>query len=527
MAQAKPDDNNRFTLSALSSTDSATPVGLEANATTKRLLVSIDGTATEDAVHASGDTGMMVLGVRQDTQSDFGADGDYVPLSIDGDGALRVSGGGGGTQYAVDSALGATPTGTVAIAIRDDALSALTPVEGDAIGLRVDANGALWTHDDALDAALAGSELQVDVVGALPAGTNAIGKLAANSGVDIGDVDILSIAAGDNNIGNVDLASAIPAGTNAIGKLAANSGVDIGDVDVTSVIPGTGATNLGKAIDTATGGTDTGVLILATRDDALSALTPIEGDNIQLRVDANGALWTHDDALDAAIAGSELQVDVVGALPAGTNAIGKLAANSGVDIGDVDVLSIAAGDNNIGNVDIVSGTVTTVSTLTGGGVAHDAADSGNPHKIGAKAETSLKGITLVADGDRTDLYADSDGVLIVKHWTSGVDRISERVSNTDGASTGFSTFSAVASTFNNITDITIHNAHATTNGFVDIRDGTAGSVLWTFPAPANGGVTHHFDPPLKQPTANTALAFDVSAAITTIYISVNGFQSKV
>ncbi|MGE0463257.1 MAG: beta strand repeat-containing protein [Vicinamibacterales bacterium] len=52
---------------------------------------------------------------------------------------------GGGTQYAVDAALGATPTGTLAVGIRDDALSALTPVEGDAIGLRVDANGALWT----------------------------------------------------------------------------------------------------------------------------------------------------------------------------------------------------------------------------------------------------------------------------------------------------------------------------------------------------------------------------------------------
>ncbi len=41
--------------------------------------------------------------------------------------------------------MGATPTGTLAVAIRDDALSALTPIEGDAIGLRVDANGALWT----------------------------------------------------------------------------------------------------------------------------------------------------------------------------------------------------------------------------------------------------------------------------------------------------------------------------------------------------------------------------------------------
>jgi hypothetical protein len=50
----------------------------------------------------------------------------------------------------------------------------------------------------------------------LPAGTNAIGKLAANTGVDIGDVDILSIAAGDNNIGNVDIVT-VPAPLNVVG----------------------------------------------------------------------------------------------------------------------------------------------------------------------------------------------------------------------------------------------------------------------------------------------------------------------
>ncbi len=43
---------------------------------------------------------------------------------------------------------------------------------------------------------------------------------------------------------------------------------------------------------------------------------------------------------------------IANALPAGTNAIGKLAANSGVDIGDVDVTSISAGTNLIGDVDI-------------------------------------------------------------------------------------------------------------------------------------------------------------------------------
>ena len=76
--------------------------------------------------------------------------------------------------------------------------------------------------------------------------------------------------------------------------LAANDGVDIGDVDVTSVIPGTGATNLGKAVDSVGGATDTGVASLALRDDALTTLTPADGDYTRLRVDSTGALWVND-----------------------------------------------------------------------------------------------------------------------------------------------------------------------------------------------------------------------------------------
>lgn len=88
---------------------------------------------------------------------------------------------------------------------------------------------AIKTASETLDNAIAGSEMQVDLVGALPAGNNNIGdvdiaSIAAGDN-NIGNVDVASIAAGDNNIGNVDLASAIPAGSNAIGKLAANSGV--------------------------------------------------------------------------------------------------------------------------------------------------------------------------------------------------------------------------------------------------------------------------------------------------------------
>lgn len=48
------------------------------------------------------------------------------------------------------------------------------------------------------------------------------------------------------NTGAVTISAALPAGTNAIGKLAANSGVDIGDVDVAS-LPGTWSVNLSGA----------------------------------------------------------------------------------------------------------------------------------------------------------------------------------------------------------------------------------------------------------------------------------------
>lgn len=198
-----------------------------------------------------------------------------------------------------------------------DVLSSALPAGASTSALQTTGNTALsaiQTSVELIDNTVSGTELQVDVVASLPAGTNAIGKLVANSGVDIGDVDVLSIAAGDNNIGNVD---------------------------VLSVIPGTGATNSGKAVDSASGATDTGSAILAVRDDALGALTPVEGDYVSLRTDANGALWTHDDALDAALAGSELQIDIVGSLPAGS-----------ANIGDVDIASIAAGTNLIGKVSI-------------------------------------------------------------------------------------------------------------------------------------------------------------------------------
>jgi hypothetical protein len=95
----------------------------------------------------------------------------------------------------------------------------------------------------------------------------------------------------------VDVVAALPAGTNAIGKLAANSGVDIGDVDVTSIAPGVGATNLGKAEDSVHTSGDVGVMALGVRNDDLVPLAA-DGDYTPLQTDVDGALWIHQKDAD-------------------------------------------------------------------------------------------------------------------------------------------------------------------------------------------------------------------------------------
>ena len=125
-------------------------------------------------------------------------------------------------------------------------------------------------------------------------GATSLGKAedAAHSSGDTG-VMVLSVRQDTAAaLGGTD-ADYQPLITDASGRLHVNAGA------VGAIVPGTGATNLGKAIDTATGGTDTGVLALVTRDDALSTLTPADGDNTQLRVTSTGALWVQDASLNS------------------------------------------------------------------------------------------------------------------------------------------------------------------------------------------------------------------------------------
>lgn len=111
------------------------------------------------------------------------------------------------------------------------------------------------------------------------------------------------------------ITNALPAGTNGIGKLTANSGVTIGAVEIaaaqtlatvttvstvtnvatigTSVTPGTAAANLGKAEDAVAGSGDTGVMVLGVRNDSLTAAqTSATGDYGAVSIDTSGILIT-------------------------------------------------------------------------------------------------------------------------------------------------------------------------------------------------------------------------------------------
>lgn len=128
--------------------------------------------------------------------------------------------------------------------------------------------------------------------------------------------------------------------------------------------------NLGGNNDvTVTGTVGLGATDNAVLDDIAAKLGTIDADTGAIATDAaaievlltgidadTDAIKTAVELIDNAISGSEMQVDIVAALPAGTNAIGKLAANSGVDIGDVDVTSISAGTNTIGNMGLIGRT---------------------------------------------------------------------------------------------------------------------------------------------------------------------------
>jgi len=108
-----------------------------------------------------------------------------------------------------------------------------------------------------------------------------------------------------------------------------------GGSSITSIVPGTGATNLGKARSSSAGATDTGFAPWAVRDDALSTVAEDEGEYTPLKATSTGGLWMSI----ATPLGDSAMDDTANAV----KTIQQANASSGT-LGNVDV------DNTVGNI---------------------------------------------------------------------------------------------------------------------------------------------------------------------------------
>ena len=182
---AAPSTNNIGVLSALA--NAATPTWVEGNIVA--LSTDLSGRMR---IQGTGATGSAVPGVAV-YNAGLNGSGNLEGVRNIGPTLNTTTGIAAAGMVAVFD--DATPTsitenqfGAVRMSTNRNLYNTIRDAAGNERGLNVDANG----------------EIGISAVrSALPAGTNAIGKLAANSGVDIGDVDITSIASGTNAIGRV------------------------------------------------------------------------------------------------------------------------------------------------------------------------------------------------------------------------------------------------------------------------------------------------------------------------------------
>lgn len=610
-----------------------------------------DTIRAEDVASADGHKGVVMMAVRQDTPANTSAtDGDYeMPkmsagrmwvdasgktLTVDGSGVTQPVSNAGLTELAaainsskVDVNIVSSDVASGGTSAADDAdFTAGTTTGTPSMGVYESTPTSVTDGDLGTVGITSGRRLKTSATidAALPAGTNAIGKLASNTGVDIGDVDVLSSALPtgastsakqDTVIGHLDGVETllttiagdttdIEAALETVGGLVVNLGTN-NDVTVTGTVD-LGATDNAvldaiaastAAIETAVEGTLTvtgggggveytedaaaaadpvGGALIMVRDDALSGQTTTDGDNVAARGTDKGELYVkHTDTIAVTQSGTWDEVgindsgnsitvdatnldirdlvntDVVTAelsaidnavldtiaakdfatqttlaamnakMVTGTdigdvtinNAAGAAAVNiqdggntitvdgtvtanlaAGTNnIGDVDILSIAAGDNNIGNVDIVSGTITTVSAVT-------AISNALP------AGTNALGKLLPPDVDVT-----AHTNYARKYYTNA------------GAVTDGIVWSPAAGKRWHVVTMYIQTSAAAT---ITLEDDKAGGddPVWKGEIAANSGVTLSFTEKYPMASGEDAADLIVTTSAGNVYITCVGYE---
>jgi len=240
-----------------------------------------------------------------------------------------------------------------AAALQDDSGNPTTTSVGSHL-LGYDSGNTNWNRVEVDDA----GHLQIDVL-SITAGDN-----------NIGNVDIASISAGDNNIGNVDIASALPAGSNTIGV------VDLGSTD-NAVLDAIAASlsvlddwddsnyanvniNLAGSDAPTGGGAESGALRVTIANDSTGVVSVDDGGGA-LTVDGtvtanlsatdNAVLDTIDATLDNMLYGTALAVNISG----GDHSLGATYEAFFIGVGGDISLDCATSGSNIVFKNVASG----------------------------------------------------------------------------------------------------------------------------------------------------------------------------
>lgn len=374
-------------------------------------------------------------------------------------GTLTVTGGGGGVEYTEDAAAPADPIGGALIMVRDDVLSAQTTTDGDNIAARGTDKGELYVkHVDAIPVTDNGGALTVDgTVAVTNAGITTIA--GAVSGAEM-QVDVLTMPT----------VAVTQSGTwDEVGINDSGNSITVDNAQLSVVGTGTEATAMRVTIAS----DSTGVL----------------------SVDDNGGALTVDGTVTANLA-------------AGTN-----------NIGDVDILSIAAGDNNIGNVDIVSGTITTVSTVTAVTSITNALPAGTNAigKLAANSGVDIGDVTLTAGTAAIGSTLQPD-IDVTTHTNYARKYYTNAGAVTDGI-----VWSPAAGKRWHVVTMYIQTSAAATITLED--DKAAGDdPVWKGEIAANSGVTLSFTEHYPMASGEDAADLLVTTSAGNIYITCVGYE---
>lgn len=123
----------------------------------------------EDSAHVSGDVGSFMLAVRADVDGSLvSADGDYAPLQVDSNGRLKVAAEvtveAGDAEFLEDSAHVSGDAGIHMLAVRQDTLASSVSADGDYASFKLNALGELYVHDTDVKAELVLANASLDAI---------------------------------------------------------------------------------------------------------------------------------------------------------------------------------------------------------------------------------------------------------------------------------------------------------------------------------------------------------------------------